>query len=441
MNARTWVIVGVTVLILIFAGVSYKRFASPLPHRMTIASGSSVGMYHKLAQGLKKLIEQENPSITVEIRPTNGSAENLTLIQQRGVDFAFYQNSGQTHPNVRTVANLYLEVLHIVAHKNVAIQKILDLQGKRVSVGVEGSGTYQIAQEVLTHYNMKLNGLRMRTLDFSETVAALQNGEIDAAFAVTGVLSPALTDLLRTGDYALVPINEAEAIAFKDTALLPFQIPRTAYSGNPPVPAQDTQCIAVKASLITHERAPAFLVRTVTQAVLSLPFRKQMLLRELTETFAQEEGDFPIHRGALDFYDQGKPTFSSSVAEAFDDALPYLLIVAILFIVIGAALRQNIVEKHRLMHDRLHELMLRVSDIEEDQRGETDVHQLFRLLDLLSRIKKRAVEDRVHGRLPAGDEYVGFMIQLDGLINTIHSKLTVLTDRGTDSKAAEQVEL
>ena len=70
--------------------------------------------------------------------------------------------------------------------------------------------------------------------------------------------------------------------------------------------------------------------------------------------------------------------------------------------------------------------MTRIADIETDQRGETRPQQLYRLLDVLSRIKKRAVDDRVDGRLPAGDDYVAFMVQLDGLINTIHTKLDML---------------
>ena len=428
------------VLILIFAGVSYNRLASRLPHEVTIASGSTVGRYHQLASELKALIEKEHPSITVKVENTKGSAENLNLIREREVAFAFYQNTGQTAPNVRSIANLYSEVLHLVARRGATMQSVLDLRGLRVSVGAKGSGTYQMAEEVLSHYNMSVNDLRMRTLDFSETISEFQNGEIDAAFVVTSILSPALKDLLRTGDYDLVPINEGVAIAFKNTAIFPFLIPRTAYSGDPPVPSQDTPCIAVKASLITHQQVPAFLVRTVTQTALSNLFRKQMLLRELTEDFAKAEGDFPLHRGAHEFYNRGRPTFSASVAEAFKDALPFLLIVAILVIVIFATVQQNIAEKRRLMSGRLYDLMTEVSDIEEDQRGETDLLQLFRTLDLLSRLKKRAVEDRVQERLSAGDEYVAFMMQLDGLVNTIHGKLTILIDMGDEEKTTEPLE-
>ncbi|MDE0041836.1 MAG: hypothetical protein OXT74_07360 [Candidatus Poribacteria bacterium] len=230
--------------------------------------------------------------------------------------------------------------------------------------------------------------------------------------------------MLRTGKYDLLPIRDVNALVFKNTAFFPLQLPRSVYSGEHSVPSQDTPCLAVKASLITHQDVPAFLVRTMTHMALSTSFRNQ--LRELSEEFAKEEQDFPIHRGAMDFYHRGEPTFSSSVAEAFNDTLPYLLVLAILIIVVGATLRQNRIEKRRNMSMRLHEFMTRIADIEADQRGETNPQQLYRLLDVLSRIKKRAVDDRVEGRLPPGDDYVALMVQLDGLINTIHAKLAIL---------------
>ena len=176
----------------------------------------------------------------------------------------------------------------------------------------------------------------------------------------------------------------------------------------------------------------------MTQMALSTSFRNQ--LRELSEEFAKEEQDFPIHRGAMDFYHRGEPTFSSSVAEAFNDTLPYLLVLAILVIVVGATLRQNRIEKRRQLSARLHEFMTRIGDIESDQRGETSPQQLYRLLDVLSRIKKRAVDDRVKGRLLAGDDYVAFMVQLDGLINTIHAKLDSLAANDTGAMGTFRVE-
>ena len=426
MNAKTWVLWAVLALIVIFAAVTYSRLASRLPHEITIASGSEVGMYHQLALKLKEGMERHHPRIKVDIRSTAGSAENLQLLLSGEVDFAFHQNSGETHPDIRGVANLYSEVVHLVARCNTEVQSVLDLKGKRVSVGADGSGTSQMAEEILGHFNMGVSDVEAQNLSFSEIRAAFRRDELDAAFIVSGILSPALTELLRTGEYDLVPIHHAEALTFKNPTLFAYHIPQTAYSGNPAVPAEDIKCIAVKASLITHEQTPAYMVRTMTQTALSILFRKQMHLRELTEDFARDEQDFPMHRGSQEYFSRGKPKFSSSIAEAFRDSLPYLLILSVLVIVIGATLRQRFVEKKRLLQQRLHEIMVQVSDIEEDQRGETDKRQLLRVLDQLSRIKKRTIEDHVQGRLIAGFEHIAFMMQLDGLINTIHGKLTAL---------------
>ena len=454
MNIRGWILVVVILLCIIFAGVSYNRLASRLPHSITIASGAETGAYHHLALQLKELLRLEYPRITVEIQTTDGSADNLDRIMKGKVQFAFYQNNGKSHighadstklqesgpaiREVRAVANLYVEVLHVVVRKGIRADGIQDLRGVDLSVGAKGSGTIQMAQQVLQHFNMSINDRHMHTLNFADTLKAFDNGEIDAAFIVAGGLSPMLKNLLGTGKYDLLPIREVNALVFKNTAFIPVRLPHSVYSGQHNVPSQDTSCLAVKASLITHQNVPAFLVRTMTQMALSTAFRNQ--LRELTEEFAKEEQDFPIHRGAMDFYHRGEPTFSSSVAEAFNDTLPYLLVLAILVIVVGATLRQNRIENRRQMSARLHEFMTRIADIETDQRGETRPQQLYRLLDVLSRIKKRAVDDRVDGRIPAGDDYIAFMVQLDGLINTIHTKLDMLVSSHAETKEALRVE-
>ena len=437
MRVRTWVLWVVFLLILIFTLVTYNLLASRLPHEVTIASGSPVGMYHQLALKLKEVMEAEHPRIKVNVRTTDGSTQNVQLLLDGEVDFALHQNGSETHRDLRNVANLYSEVLHTITRRDVQIDSIKDLRGKRVSVGAEGSGTLQMATTVLSHFGIGLTDLAARNFGFSETVSALEQGDLDAAFIVTGILSPALTDLLRTGQYRLLSIPEAPAFSFANPTIFAYPIPRAAYSGDPAVPAQDTLCLAVKASLNTRFGTPAYMVRTMTEAALSILFRKQMHLRELTETFAQDEQDFPLHRGALEYYRRGRPTFSSSVAEAFRDTLPYLLVLACLVIVIGATLRQRSIEARDLLRQRLSELMVQVSDVEEEQRGETDPRHLFRMLDQLSRIKKRAIEDHVHGRLNVGLEFVAFMMQLDGLINTIHGKITALADLETPVEDSE----
>ena len=150
MNIRGWILVVVILLGIIFAAVSYNRLASRLPHTITIASGSEAGAYHNLALQLKEVFRLEYPRITVEIQTTDGSADNLDRIMEGKVQFAFYQNNrrsqfgqaggekpgenDQAIREVRAVANLYVEVLHVVVRKGIGADGIQDLRGVDVSV-------------------------------------------------------------------------------------------------------------------------------------------------------------------------------------------------------------------------------------------------------------------------------------------------------------------
>ncbi|MDE0041837.1 MAG: ABC transporter substrate-binding protein, partial [Candidatus Poribacteria bacterium] len=137
---------------------------------------------------------------------TDGSPDNLDRIMEGKVQFAFYQNNGKSQfgqvdgkksgesiqavREVRAVANLYVEVLHVIVRKGIGVDGIQGLRGVNVSVGAQDSGTIQVAQQVLRHYNMSVNDKQMHTLNFDDTLKAFDSGEIDAAFIVTGSLSP-----------------------------------------------------------------------------------------------------------------------------------------------------------------------------------------------------------------------------------------------------------
>jgi TRAP-type uncharacterized transport system substrate-binding protein len=56
------------------------------------------------------------------------------------------------------VASLYDEILHILVSKMDAdeIRTIYDLRGKRVSLGLAGSGTRQLSQRVLDHFGVEV---------------------------------------------------------------------------------------------------------------------------------------------------------------------------------------------------------------------------------------------------------------------------------------------
>ena len=89
------------------------------------------------------------------VQTSKGSVDNVSAIQEGQIESGFSQSdiaygafSGTgifagrpPMQNLRALASLYLESVHLVARAGSGIASVADLRGQRVSLDVEGSGT------------------------------------------------------------------------------------------------------------------------------------------------------------------------------------------------------------------------------------------------------------------------------------------------------------
>ena len=255
-----------------------------------IGTGAPGGTYHPIGGIISNAISNPPgsrpcdkggscgvPGFIASATSTQGSIDNVRAIgtgtlesgfSQADIAYWAYRGSGPFAgtggiTNLRAIANLFPESVHVVARRESGIAHITDLRGKRVSLGEDGSGTVVEAWAILDVYGLKKG-------DFSETylkpVSAsiqLRDGKIDAFFIVAGAPIGAIQELSRSLEITLIPIAGAEA----ETLLkrFPFfekgKIPADAYQG---VPASPT--IRVGAQWLVAADTDADLVYGITRA-------------------------------------------------------------------------------------------------------------------------------------------------------------------------------
>ena len=79
---------------------------------------------------------------------------------------------------------LYGEEIHLITRKDLKLETLDDFKNLKVSVGKEGSGTF-----ITTTNFAKYTGARWKktfTKDIKDSLMSLKNGELDAAFYVSG---------------------------------------------------------------------------------------------------------------------------------------------------------------------------------------------------------------------------------------------------------------
>ena len=106
-----------------------------------------------------------------------------------------------------TVAALYMEQVQIVT-LDPDIKTVADLKGKTVSVGDSGSGVYFNALDCLGAYDLTIDDIKPTYQSFGDSVEAMQDGKIDAAFIVAGAPTTAVTSLAATRDVYLVELDD-----------------------------------------------------------------------------------------------------------------------------------------------------------------------------------------------------------------------------------------
>ena len=97
----------------LLAGITYW-YSGQARTRLTIAAGPATGESFELAQAIADVVESSYPHIQVDVYETQGTAEDLRLIESGRVDLAAIQADSDISRDVRVVANLFSDVYQLI---------------------------------------------------------------------------------------------------------------------------------------------------------------------------------------------------------------------------------------------------------------------------------------------------------------------------------------
>lgn len=193
------------------------------------------------------------PGLIAVTQTTKGPLENIELIGGKRLesalcqaDIAYWAFHGTglfrkqgAVSNLRAIANLYPETMHIVTRTDRKIDDLRRLRGKTVSLGEPNSSTQLTAKAMLQTLGISERDIKIQNLPVAQSVEALREGKLDAFFLMTGVPSAEIRDLAGTGEVALLPIDGQNAR--KLVGAFPFftetTIPAETYQGIPDTPS------------------------------------------------------------------------------------------------------------------------------------------------------------------------------------------------------------
>ncbi len=294
-----------------------------------LATGGETGEYYAFGEAIAQVTEKHAPNLRIEVLASPGSSQNMDSVQAHTVDMALVQSDTPVQPAVRAVAQLYPEMFHLIANRSANITSMADLKGKRVALMPVGSGSYQLFWPLASHYDLSPQDLTAQPLPPDDAYTALSQGKVDALFRIIGLGNPAVGELLKTGQFDLVPIEQIGALQLSQPYLEPTVIPQGSYDGGAPIPSEDLPVVAVSALLVAHEEVAPEIVETITQMLYE--HRNELIAinpraASIQSPQASQNLGFPLHPGARSYYTQDNPPFFVEYAET----MGFLLSVSIL---------------------------------------------------------------------------------------------------------------
>jgi hypothetical protein len=241
--------------------------------------------------------------LDLEIRFSGGSEDALDLVNRGDVDCAFVQGGLGVgdRPNIRLVAMMRVEPLHLLVRKELAekaTERLTALDGKTVNVDEPATGTHTLAAAILAfsgltpHVDGKPGGYHAREFDLEKLMTANASELPDAIFLCASLPSRVTAHLVTRHGYQLAPLPFGEAFALYSLGqqhvqhqgshtidkghTYPITIPAFTYGVEPPTPPRALPTLGNRLLVVANKGVDSRPIERMIDGVYSSKFAQVM---------------------------------------------------------------------------------------------------------------------------------------------------------------------
>lgn len=260
---------------------------------VVLGTATPGGGFPLFGNAAAEAINETDPTLSITPRNTKGSAENIGLLENDGLDIALvagepayeaFAGIGRPVTNIKIIGAIYSSPGMIAVRGDSSVRSLLDLVGKPVAWGTRASGITLLGRYVA-------DGLGLdREKDFQAVYLEqagdgplmVEDGRVAALWGA-GIGWPGFTAVLKSGGRLLGFAEEQiDRICAKHSFLKPIDVPAGAYPGQQLLihSVGSWSYICARASLdenlsygiarALHQAQPA-LVRRLDQGAETLP--------------------------------------------------------------------------------------------------------------------------------------------------------------------------
>lgn len=308
---REWAIVIAPALLLVIAGfLLASRFIKPAPpDTFVFSAGAEGGAYYRYALQYREILARDG--IKLDVRTSAGAPQNLARMRGDTPEAsAGFVQGGTSEPqdsnNMLSLGRMFYEPVWLFHRLPNEIDRLAQLQGKRVAIGPPESGTKQLVLQLLALNGVNAQNATLLELSSKDAIAALQAKQADAAFFVSAPEAETIQTLLRMRDLKLANFSRAEAYARRFPYLAHVTLNQGVIDFKDDIPPRDEQLIAAVAMVAVRDDLHPALQFALTQAAAEVHKKSSLFHGE--KYFPQsQDTELPMSQVAERFHKTGAP--------------------------------------------------------------------------------------------------------------------------------------
>jgi len=406
-RAALWalLVLALTVLVWLLA-----PWISPAPPRsLVMSTGLPDGAYQRFGLRYQQFLRANG--VELVLHPTSGGVENLANLYDGVASVAFVQGgtgllrlddeADPASTPLRSLASVAFEPVWIFSAGLDLSKGLGALRGKRVSVGVRGSGNEKVALDLLAIYGVvdgqrqPAGGTTLVREGSTRTAELLQAGEIDAAILIVAAQAPAVQQLLANPHVTLADLEHTEGLARRLPYFQPVVLKRGSVDPARDLPPRDVALLATTANLVVRDDIHPALAYLLLEAA-SQVHRQASLLNRPDEFPNPRATEFPLSDQAERYFKNGRPFLQNYlpfwVANLVQRLVILLLPLAAILLPLARALPEIIAwRRKRGLYHRYGELKFLEQDVAAHALDATERAEAFAQLD---RIENEIIQTR-----------------------------------------------
>ena len=324
------------------------HFVRPAPpSSLTISTGPEGSSFQGIALKYQKFLAAKG--ITLKILPSQGSPENLTRLADPNmdVDVGFVQGGITTTADTSDLVSLgsvFYAPLTVFYRSPQPIERLSQLQGKRITIGPEGSGTHDLALALLKANGIEPGGpgtaparravgaggaaalaqadgksvtgtvvasgdTALLDLEGDNATKALRARQVDAVFLTGDSAAPGtVRDLLHAEGIRLFDFVQADAYVRRFPYLSKLDMPPGVFDLGDNLPPRAFIMLAPTVELVARSELHPALSDLLIGAAQEVN-GKASLLQKAGEFPSSQAHLFPLSDDATRYYKSGKSFF------------------------------------------------------------------------------------------------------------------------------------